>query len=115
MLTTSYETFCELAQGVRNAIVPVYLERLADVETPVSVLSRFAADEAVASLSGSGTVHVASLASPTVGDMRGFSGSLTGAGTVTVEKGATLDRSRVSVADTLTVHALGVGMTVIIR
>ncbi len=48
MLTTSYETFCELAQGVRNAIVPVYLERLADVETPVSVLSRFAADEAVA-------------------------------------------------------------------
>ena len=47
--------------------------------------------------------------------MCGFSGSLTGYGTVTVEKGATLDRSRVTVADTLTVRAIIVGMRIIIR
>jgi hypothetical protein len=47
--------------------------------------------------------------------MRGFSGSLTGYGTVTVEKGATLDRSRVTVAPTLKVHAPGSGMMIIIR
>ena len=88
-------------------------------EPPVAVASgatlRVASAERVAALSGAGTVKVSPLASLTVSDMRGFSGSLVGYGTVTVEKGATLDRRRVSVADTLTVHALGVGMTVIIR
>ena len=88
-------------------------------EPPVAVASgatlRVASAERFAALSGAGTVEVSSLASLTVGDMRGFSGSLTGHGTVTVEKGWTLDRSRVSVAPTLKVHAPGSGMTIIIR
>ena len=88
-------------------------------EPPVAVASgatlRVASAERFAALSGAGTVEVSSLASLTVGDMRGFSGSLTGYGTVTVEKGATLDRSRVTVADTLTVRAIVVGMRIIIR
>lgn len=76
---------------------------------------RVASAERFAALSGAGTVEVSPLASLTVRDMRGFSGSLTGYGTVTVEKGATLDRSRVTVADTLTVRAIVVGMRIIIR
>ena len=88
-------------------------------EPPVAVASgatlRVASAERFAALSGAGTVEVSSLASLTVGDMRGFSGSLTGHGTVTVEKGWTLDRSRVSVAPTLKVHAPGSGMRIIIR
>ena len=88
-------------------------------EPPVAVASgatlRVASAERIAALSGAGTVEVSPLASLTVRDMRGFSGSLTGYGTVTVEKGATLDRSRVTVADTLTVRAIVVGMRIIIR
>lgn len=88
-------------------------------EPPVAVASgatlRVASAERFAALSGAGTVEVSPLASLTVRDMRGFSGSLTGYGTVTVEKGATLDRSRVTVADTLTVRAIVVGMRIIIR
>lgn len=88
-------------------------------EPPVAVASgatlRVASEERIAALSGTGTVEVSPLASLTVGDMRGFSGSLTGYGTVTVEKGATLDMSRVTVADTLTVRAIVVGMRIIIR
>ena len=88
-------------------------------EPPVAVASgatlRVASAERFAALSGAGTVEVSPLASLTVGDMRGFSGSLTGHGTVTVEKGWTLDRSRVSVAPTLKVHAPGSGMRIIIR
>ncbi len=88
-------------------------------EPPVAVASgatlRVASAERFAALSGTGTVEVSPLASLTVGDMRGFSGSLTGHGTVTVEKGWTLDRSRVSVAPTLKVHAPGSGMGIIIR
>ena len=88
-------------------------------EPPVAVASgatlRVASEERIAALSGAGTVEVSPLASLTVRDMRGFSGSLTGYGTVTVEKGATLDRSRVTVADTLTVRAIVVGMRIIIR
>ena len=55
------------------------------------------------------------LASLTVTDMRGFTGSLVGYGTITVEKGATLNKSRVTIANTLTVNVLGTGMTIIIR
>ena len=88
-------------------------------EPPVAVASgatlRVASAERFAALSGAGTVEVSPLASLTVRDMRGFSGSLTGYGTVTVEKGATLDRSRVTVADTLTVRVIVVGMRIIIR
>ena len=88
-------------------------------EPPVAVASgatlRVASEERIAALSGAGTVEVSSLASLTVRDMRGFSGSLTGCGTVTVEKGATLDWSRVTVAPTLKVHAPGSGMMIIIR
>lgn len=88
-------------------------------EPPVAVASgatlRVASEERFAALSGAGTVEISPLASLTVGDMRGFSGSLTGHGTVTVEKGWTLDRSRVSVASTLKVHAPGSGLRIIIR
>ena len=88
-------------------------------EPPVAVASgatlRVASAERFAALSGAGTVEVSSLASLTVGDIRGFSGSLTGHGTVTVEKGWTFDRSRVSVAPTLKVHAPGSGLRIIIR
>ena len=48
MLTTSFERFKELAGSQPRAIVPVYKEYLADLETPVSVLSRFTQDEEVA-------------------------------------------------------------------
>ncbi|MBO4619933.1 MAG: anthranilate synthase component I [Victivallales bacterium] len=48
MLTTSFERFKELAASQPRAIVPVYKEYLADLETPVSVLSRFTQDENVA-------------------------------------------------------------------
>lgn len=45
MIHPSFEKFAALAQGVNR--VPVYREYLADFETPVSVLSRFADDEHV--------------------------------------------------------------------
>ncbi len=48
MLTTTFERFQELADSQPRAIVPVYKEYLADLETPVSVLSRFTQDEMVA-------------------------------------------------------------------
>ncbi len=40
-----FKAFCEYAQ--KGNLVPVYRERLADLETPVSVLSRFVNDERV--------------------------------------------------------------------
>lgn len=86
-----------------------------DVAVAADATLRVASNEAIAALSGAGTVEVSPLASLTVRDMRGFSGSLTGHGTVTVEKGWTLDRSRVSVAPTLKVHAPGSGLRIIIR
>ena len=86
-----------------------------DVAVAADATLRVASNEAIAALSGAGTVEVSPLASLTVRDMRGFSGRLTGYGTVTVEKGWTLDRSRVSVAPTLKVNAPGSGMTIIIR
>ena len=48
MLTTTFERFQELAKSQPRAIVPVYKEYLADLETPVSVLSRFTQDAEVA-------------------------------------------------------------------
>ena len=40
-----FETFARYAQS--GNLIPVFRERLADLETPVSVLSRFAADDNV--------------------------------------------------------------------
>ena len=42
-------------------------------------------------------------------------GSLAGHGTVVVEKGVTLNRRRVAIADTLTVRAIGGGLVIIFR
>lgn len=45
MFEPTYDSFCELA--TRGNLVPVYREHLADLETPVSTLSRFADDDNV--------------------------------------------------------------------
>ena len=105
----------EAGKGTAAPASPTVLPQKPAAAVSAGATLNVAADEAVASLSGAGMVHVAPLASLTVNDMRGFSGSLTGYGTVIVEKGATLNKSRVTIANTLTVNVLGTGMTIIIR
>ena len=102
---TAVQTSC------RESVLPA----ATNVTVADGAMLRVASDEVVDSLAGAGTVEISPLASLTVTDMRGFTGSLVGCGTITVEKGSTLDRSRVSVAGTLTVKVLGGGMTIIIH
>ena len=95
----------------RESVLPA----ATDVTVADGATLRVASDESIDSLAGAGTVEISPLASLTVTDMRGFTGSLAGYGTITVEKGATLNKSRVTIANTLTVNVLGTGMTIIIR
>ena len=68
--------------------------------------------ESVALVSGTGTIDVSPLASLHVKSMAGFSGTITGHGTVVVERG--FDRRRISVADTVRLLAK-TGMMIIVR
>ena len=102
---TAVQTSC------RESVLPA----ATNVTVADGAMLRVASDEVVDSLAGAGTVEISPLASLTVTDMRGFTGSLVGYGTITVEKGATLNKRRVEIADTLTVNLLGTGMTIIIR
>ena len=71
--------------------------------------------EAISSLSGAGTVEVARLAELTVDDIGGFSGSLAGYGKVTVLKGLSFDKQRISVADTLKVHVINLPLIIVVK
>ena len=72
-------------------------------------------DETIDSLAGPGTVEVAQGVLLTVNSLRGFTGTLTGYGVIAVGKGSSLDRSRVTIANTLTVRILDAGMAIFIR
>ena len=106
-----------LAAGAGKAAqtTPKVLPETVKVTVAADAKLTVSADETVDALAGAGTVEISPLASLTVTDMRGFTGSLAGYGTITVGKGATLNKSRVTIANTLTVNVLGTGMTIIIR
>ena len=106
-----------LAAGAGKAAqtTPKVLPETVKVTVAADAKLTVSADETVDALAGAGTVEISPLASLTVTDMRGFTGSLAGYGTITVGKGTTLNKSRVTIANTLTVNVLGTGMTIIIR
>ena len=105
----------EATKGGATASAASVLAANPDVTVADSATLKVASVESAASLSGAGTVEIAPLASLTVESLRGFSGSLTGSGTMTVLKGSTLDRRRVYIAGTLNLQVLGCGMTIIVR
>ena len=94
---------------------PTVLPDTATITVSDGAMLNVQATETVKAVAGAGTVSVAPLASLTVEDLRGFSGSLVGYGTVTVQKGGTLDRQRVSVARTLNLRLLNTGLSIVFR
>ena len=90
------------------------LDSAAEVIVAEGATMKVAANEAFAALSGSGAVEVSPLASLTVENMRGFSGTLTGYGRLVVLKGSSLNKNIVTIADTLKVSAR-FGTSIILR
>lgn len=107
----------EAAKGTSSAAGAAIaaLPREPSVDVAAGATLKVSSAEAISSLSGAGTVEVSRLAELTVDDIGGFSGSLAGYGKVTVLNGVSFDKQRISVADTLKVHAINLPMVIVIK
>jgi hypothetical protein len=107
----------EAAKGTGGAadaaITALPQEPSVDVEAGATL--KVSSVEAISSLSGAGMVEVSRLAELTVDDIGGFSGSLAGYGKVTILKGSSFDKKRISVADTLKVHAINLPLVIVVK
>ncbi len=107
----------EAAKGTSDAAdaTSAVLSREPSVDVATGAALKVSSVEAISSLSGAGTVEVARLAELTVDDIGGFSGSLAGYGKVTVLKGLSFDKQRISVADTLKVHVINLPLIIVVK
>ena len=101
--------------GKSEAETPSVLPGTASASVADGAMLNISSTETLASISGAGTVNISPLATLTVRSLSGFTGRLTGYGSVIVEKGATLDREHVSVAETLNLNAICKGLMIIFK
>jgi len=101
--------------GKSEAETPSVLPGTASASVADGAMLNISSTETLASISGAGTVNISPLATLTVRSLSGFTGRLTGYGSVIVEKGATLDREHVSVAETLNLNAIRKGLMIIFK
>ena len=107
----------EAVKGTSDAAdaTSAVLSREPSVDVAAGATLSVSSVEAISSLSGAGTVEVSRLAELTVDDIGGFSGSLAGYGKVTILKGSSFDKKRISVADTLKVQAINLPLVIVVK
>ena len=81
----------DAAKGSLKTASDAILTAVPDVMVLEGATLKVASDESIASLSGSGTVEIAPLASLMVANLNGFAGALSGIGTLAIAEGSILD------------------------